>query len=89
MLQREKPDGILLSCGGQTALNLGVQMQRMGLLEKYGVKVLGTSVATLELSEVGLEARPVAGEGPPRHWPCMRRCIHRQWRRPTDQQANC
>ncbi|TFB04297.1 Carbamoyl-phosphate synthase arginine-specific large chain [Trichoderma ghanense] len=36
---------------GQTALNLGVQMQRQGLFEKYGVKVLGTSVRTLEVSE--------------------------------------
>lgn len=63
VLQREKPDGILLSCGGQTALNLGVQMQRLGLLEKYGVKVLGTSVQTLELSEVSLDscAAPVQG----------------------------
>jgi carbamoyl-phosphate synthase large subunit len=51
VLQREKPDGIFLSYGGQTALNLGVQMKRLGLLEKYNVKVLGTSVETLELSE--------------------------------------
>ncbi|KAI1828099.1 carbamoyl-phosphate synthase [Xylaria intraflava] len=51
VIERERPDGIFLSFGGQTALNLGVQMQRMGLLERYGVKVLGTSVHTLELSE--------------------------------------
>lgn len=51
VIEREKPDGIFLSFGGQTALNLGVQMQRLGLFEKYGVKVLGTSVRTLELSE--------------------------------------
>jgi carbamoyl-phosphate synthase large subunit len=51
VFEREKPDGIFLSFGGQTALNLGVQMQRMGLFEKYGVKVLGTSVRTLEVSE--------------------------------------
>ncbi|KAI1193050.1 hypothetical protein F5X97DRAFT_315411 [Nemania serpens] len=51
ILQREKPDGIMLSYGGQTALNLGVQMQKLGLLEKYNVRVLGTSVKTLELSE--------------------------------------
>lgn len=51
VIEKEKPDGILLSFGGQTALNLGVQMQRLGLFEKYGVKVLGTSVRTLELSE--------------------------------------
>ncbi|RCI15625.1 hypothetical protein L249_3355 [Ophiocordyceps polyrhachis-furcata BCC 54312] len=51
VIEREKPDGVFLSFGGQTALNLGVQMQRLGLFEKYGVKVLGTSVRTLELSE--------------------------------------
>ncbi|KAG6273608.1 argininosuccinate lyase [Claviceps purpurea] len=51
VIEKEKPDGIFLSFGGQTALNLGVQMQRMGLFEKYGVKVLGTSVRTLEVSE--------------------------------------
>ncbi|KAH8177687.1 carbamoyl-phosphate synthase L chain, ATP binding domain-containing protein [Sarocladium implicatum] len=51
VIEREKPDGIFLSFGGQTALNLGVQMQRLGLFEKYGVRVLGTSVRTLELSE--------------------------------------
>ncbi|KAK0656126.1 hypothetical protein B0T16DRAFT_398622 [Cercophora newfieldiana] len=51
VIQKEKPDGIFLSFGGQTALNLGVQMEKLGLFEKYGVKVLGTSVRTLELSE--------------------------------------
>ncbi|GJC92236.1 carbamoyl-phosphate synthase [Colletotrichum higginsianum] len=51
VIEKEKPDGIFLSFGGQTALNLGVQMQRLGLFEKYGVKVLGTSVKTLETSE--------------------------------------
>ncbi|KAF2196834.1 carbamoyl-phosphate synthase [Delitschia confertaspora ATCC 74209] len=51
VIQKERPDGIFLSFGGQTALNLGVQMNRLGLFEKYGVKVLGTSVKTLETSE--------------------------------------
>lgn len=51
VIQREKPDGIFLSFGGQTALNLGVQMNRMGIFEKYNVKVLGTSIKTLETSE--------------------------------------
>ncbi|KAM0280720.1 hypothetical protein ACHAQH_003890 [Verticillium albo-atrum] len=51
VIEKEKPDGIFLSFGGQTALNLGVEMQRQGLFEKYGVKVLGTSVKTLETSE--------------------------------------
>ena len=41
----------MLAFGGQTALNLGVQMDRMGIFERYGVKVLGTSIKTLETSE--------------------------------------
>ncbi|RMZ88796.1 hypothetical protein DV736_g3972, partial [Chaetothyriales sp. CBS 134916] len=51
VIEREKPDGILLTFGGQTGLNLGVQMNRMGILDRYGVKVLGTSIKTLETSE--------------------------------------
>jgi carbamoyl-phosphate synthase large subunit len=51
VIQRERPDGIFLSFGGQTALNLGVKMNKMGLFDKYNVKVLGTSVKTLETSE--------------------------------------
>lgn len=51
VIERERPDGIFLTFGGQTALNLGVQMNRMGIFERYGVKVLGTSIKTLETSE--------------------------------------
>lgn len=51
VIEKERPDGIFLSFGGQTALNLGVQMNKMGIFERYGVKVLGTSVKTLETSE--------------------------------------
>ncbi|KKK12382.1 hypothetical protein AOCH_001897 [Aspergillus ochraceoroseus] len=51
VIERERPDGIFLSFGGQTALNLGVQMNRMGTFERYGVRVLGTSIKTLETSE--------------------------------------
>ncbi|PKY02845.1 carbamoyl-phosphate synthase mitochondrial precursor [Aspergillus campestris IBT 28561] len=51
VIEREQPDGIFLSFGGQTALNLGVQMNRMGLFERHGVRVLGTSIKTLETSE--------------------------------------
>lgn len=47
VIQKEKPDGILLSFGGQTALNCGVELYRQGILEKYGVKVLGTPVQAI------------------------------------------
>ena len=51
VIEKERPDGIFLSFGGQTALNLGVRMNKMGIFERYGVKVLGTSIKTLETSE--------------------------------------
>ena len=47
----ERPQGILLSFGGQTALNCGVQLQKRGTLVKYGVRVLGTAVESIEATE--------------------------------------
>ena len=47
VIEKEKPDGILLAFGGQTALNCGVELYRSGFLEKHGVKVLGTPVKTI------------------------------------------
>jgi carbamoyl-phosphate synthase large subunit len=47
VIEKEKPDGILLSFGGQTALNCGVEMYRNNIFEKYGVKVLGTPVQSI------------------------------------------
>ncbi|MBQ7253733.1 MAG: carbamoyl-phosphate synthase (glutamine-hydrolyzing) large subunit [Bacteroidales bacterium] len=47
VILRERPDGILLSFGGQTALNCGVELYRGGILEKYGVRVLGTPVQSI------------------------------------------
>lgn len=47
VIERERPDGILLAFGGQTALNCGVELYRSGVLEKYGVKVLGTPVQAI------------------------------------------
>lgn len=47
VIEKERPDGILLSFGGQTALNCGVQLYESGVLEKYHVKVLGTPVRAI------------------------------------------
>ena len=47
VIEKERPDGILLSFGGQTALNCGVELYRKGVFEKYGVKVLGTPVQAI------------------------------------------
>ncbi len=47
VIEQERPDGILLSFGGQTALNCGVELYRKGVLEKYGVQVLGTPVQAI------------------------------------------
>jgi carbamoyl-phosphate synthase large subunit len=51
VIEREKPDGILLSFGGQTALNCGTSLFRSGVLEKHGVKVLGTPVEAIMNTE--------------------------------------
>jgi len=51
VIAREKPDGLLLSFGGQTALNCGVALHKSGVLAKYNVKVLGTPVSTIETTE--------------------------------------
>jgi carbamoyl-phosphate synthase, large subunit len=51
VIQKEHPDGILLAFGGQTALNCGVELDRLGILEKYNVKVLGTPVKAIMNTE--------------------------------------
>ena len=48
---KEKPDGLLLSFGGQTALNCGLALDKSGVLEKYSVRVLGTPVDSIEKTE--------------------------------------
>jgi len=51
IIARERPDGILGTMGGQTGLNLVVDLEKDGILEKYNVKALGTSVASVEMAE--------------------------------------
>ncbi|KAK3581322.1 hypothetical protein CHS0354_016168 [Potamilus streckersoni] len=51
VIKSERPDGILLTFGGQTALNCGIQLNQAGVLEKYNVKVLGTQVHSIEWTE--------------------------------------
>ncbi len=67
VIEKEKPDGILLGFGGQTALNCGVALHHAGILQKHGVEVLGTSVETIintedreafvaKLNEIGVDS---------------------------------
>ncbi|XP_061097457.1 CAD protein isoform X2 [Conger conger] len=51
VIKNERPDGVLLTFGGQTALNCGVELTKRGVLEKYKVRVLGTPVASIEMTE--------------------------------------
>ena len=51
VIEKEKPDGILLAFGGQTALNCGTELYQSGALEKHGVRVLGTSVDVIMITE--------------------------------------
>src|SRR3989338_2301646 len=72
VIEKEKPDAIALSFGGQTALNLGLALEKGGVLEKHGVQVLGTPISVIRdtedrdlfikrLNEIGIKtARSVA-----------------------------
>ena len=51
IIKKERPDAILLSFGGQTALNCGIELQEQGILEKYKVQVLGTPVSAIQITE--------------------------------------
>jgi len=51
VIEKERPDGILLGFGGQTALNAGVELAERGVLEKYNVKVLGTSIDAIKIAD--------------------------------------
>ena len=51
VIQKERPDGVLLSFGGQTALNCGVALEQSGVFAKYGVQVLGTPVTAIMKTE--------------------------------------
>ncbi len=51
IIDKERPDVVLLSFGGQTALNLGLVLHDQGILKKYGVKTIGTPIATIKATE--------------------------------------
>lgn len=51
VIEKERPDGVLLSFGGQTALNCGVALEQSGVFAKYGVQVLGTPVTAIMKTE--------------------------------------
>ncbi|NXN10095.1 PYR1 protein, partial [Indicator maculatus] len=51
VIRNERPDGVLLTFGGQTALNCGVELTKAGVLERYHVQVLGTPVTSIEMTE--------------------------------------
>src|SRR5579863_6779681 len=51
IIEKERPDGILLSFGGQTALNCGIELFETGILERYNVEILGTPISAIILTE--------------------------------------
>ncbi|HEY5283687.1 MAG TPA: carbamoyl phosphate synthase large subunit, partial [Polyangia bacterium] len=51
IIERERPDALLPTLGGQTALNLTIELAKAGVLEKYGVKLIGAQVAAIEKAE--------------------------------------
>ncbi|KZN97322.1 carbamoyl phosphate synthase large subunit [Aeribacillus pallidus] len=51
IIAKERPDGLLATLGGQTALNLAVELDQAGILQKYGLKLLGTSIESIQKGE--------------------------------------
>ena len=51
IIARERPDALLPTLGGQTALNLTIELAKAGVLEKYGVKLIGAQLAAIEKAE--------------------------------------
>ena len=51
IIEKERPDGLMLGFGGQTALNCGVKLDEQGTLQKYGIKVLGTQISGIKSTE--------------------------------------
>ncbi|MFB5607557.1 MAG: ATP-grasp domain-containing protein, partial [Candidatus Nitrosomaritimum yanchengensis] len=51
VVEKERPDGIMLAYGGQTALNCGVKLEELGILQKYGINVLGTQIPGIQRTE--------------------------------------
>lgn len=51
VIRSERPDGVLLTFGGQTALNCGIQLEKNGVFDKYNVRVLGTSINSIIITE--------------------------------------
>ncbi len=64
VIEKEKPDGIMLGFGGQTALNCGVDLHKQGILERHNVQILGTPISSIITSEdKGLFAKALAKIG--------------------------
>jgi len=51
IIERERPDGILASLGGQTGLNMAVQLANDGILDRFGIELLGTSLSSIRRAE--------------------------------------
>lgn len=51
IIEKERPDSLLAGMGGQTGLNMAVELHDSGVLEKYGVKVIGTSIDSIKKGE--------------------------------------
>jgi carbamoyl-phosphate synthase large subunit len=51
IIESERPDAVMLAFGGQTALNCGVSLEKEGILKKYGIRVLGTPISGIEITE--------------------------------------
>ena len=62
IIERERPDAVLPTVGGQTALNLAIALANLGTLSKYGVELIGASVKAIDLAEDRLKFRDAMRE---------------------------
>ncbi len=58
VIARERPDGLLAGLGGQTALNLAMALAQAGVLERHGVRLLGTPLRAIEMARIAWIPRP-------------------------------
>src|SRR5437016_11592595 len=71
VIDKERPDGLLPTLGGQTGLNLATQLAEAGILDKYGVRMLGTPLRSIQMAEDREEFRSLMqriGEPVPESW---------------------
>ena len=64
IIEKERPDALLPTMGGQTALNTALSLRRMGVLDKFNVKMIGADAAAIDKAAFSFQGHPEASPGP-------------------------